>query len=157
MPYSHPCDRDAYFRMRYATDPVFRAKALARSKKRRTNPEQKARFLEYKRKWRQRPENKVKEKEYRDAYRVNNKEYFSSKGSEYRARCRNSKTEPVNYPLVVKRAKGRCGICKKRLTPPIQIDHIVPISKGGTHTYDNLQASHAICNRRKYNNLVSVK
>ena len=29
------------------------------------------------------------------------------------------------------------------------IDHIIPMSKGGGHTWDNVQIAHAICNSRK--------
>ena len=29
------------------------------------------------------------------------------------------------------------------------IDHIVPVSKGGTHTWDNVQLAHMICNSKK--------
>jgi len=31
------------------------------------------------------------------------------------------------------------------------IDHIKPLSKGGTHTWDNIQLAHISCNSRKYN------
>lgn len=40
--------------------------------------------------------------------------------------------------------------CKQKLADPIEVDHIVPISRGGSHTYDNLQAAHANCNRKKW-------
>jgi len=29
------------------------------------------------------------------------------------------------------------------------VDHIIPLSKGGTHTWDNVQIAHIICNSRK--------
>ena len=33
------------------------------------------------------------------------------------------------------------------------IDHIVPISKGGQHTWDNVQLAHMICNSIKNNKI----
>lgn len=33
------------------------------------------------------------------------------------------------------------------------IDHVVPLSKGGTHTYDNIRPAHLSCNSRKGNDL----
>lgn len=31
------------------------------------------------------------------------------------------------------------------------IDHIIPVSKGGTHTWDNVQLAHFYCNSLKQN------
>jgi 5-methylcytosine-specific restriction endonuclease McrA len=31
----------------------------------------------------------------------------------------------------------------------VELDHIIPISKGGAHSRDNCQAAHARCNRMK--------
>lgn len=50
-----------------------------------------------------------------------------------------------------------CGICfnpiDKRLRVPnwkaATIDHIVPLCKGGTHTWDNVMPAHYICNQNK--------
>lgn len=57
---------------------------------------------------------------------------------------------PVDYVAVVRAAKGRCGICGKRIGRALtHIDHIVPLAKGGSHTQDNLQLSHARCNLKK--------
>ena len=46
-----------------------------------------------------------------------------------------------------------CGICGEPLHEgdDIQIDHIKPLSKGGTDAPDNLQPAHALCNIRKAN------
>ena len=33
------------------------------------------------------------------------------------------------------------------------IDHIIPISKGGQHTWDNVQLAHMICNSIKNNKM----
>lgn len=47
-------------------------------------------------------------------------------------------------------AKGTCGICG-RFVPPdsFTVDHIVPISKGGTYDYSNLQCCCRKCNQLK--------
>ena len=51
--------------------------------------------------------------------------------------------------------KGVCGICKKRIEPwePMHLDHIVPLSRGGSNERKNLQAAHAVCNLRKGNRM----
>lgn len=48
------------------------------------------------------------------------------------------------------RDKGTCGICV-RFVPPdsFTVDHIVPISKGGTYDYSNLQCCCRKCNQLK--------
>jgi len=52
------------------------------------------------------------------------------------------------------RDKGRCGICGKFIPlNEFTIDHIVPISKGGTYDYDNLQCCCFKCNQLKSNEM----
>lgn len=44
---------------------------------------------------------------------------------------------------------GMCGICGEDMfgeTDPIHVDHIIPVSKGGTNEYENLQPAHSRCN-----------
>ena len=48
------------------------------------------------------------------------------------------------------RDKGICGICGRFIPPDcFTIDHIIPISKGGTYDYDNLQCCCKKCNQLK--------
>ena len=56
---------------------------------------------------------------------------------------------------------ARCGICsgyereqhyvgRNKLT----MDHIIPLSKGGGHSYKNIQLAHFGCNSRKHNKII---
>ena len=48
--------------------------------------------------------------------------------------------------------KHRCPICGKRLLEELSIDHIVPVSCGGSHEPENIQITHLRCNlsRNRY-------
>jgi 5-methylcytosine-specific restriction endonuclease McrA len=43
-----------------------------------------------------------------------------------------------------------CGICSMQIIGQYHIDHIIPLSKGGAHSVNNLQISHPYCNQSKY-------
>ena len=38
----------------------------------------------------------------------------------------------------------------------LQVDHIIPISKNGPNTLDNVRPSHSLCNIRRHSSLVDV-
>jgi len=43
-----------------------------------------------------------------------------------------------------------CHICKAPVAPwDIHFDHVIPLSKGGSHTEENIRPAHADCNLRK--------
>lgn len=48
-----------------------------------------------------------------------------------------------------------CGICKKPLEDGFELDHTIPLSRGGLHKVTNLQLTHPYCNRVKHNKLPS--
>lgn len=59
--------------------------------------------------------------------------------------------EAVDHRIVFERDKGICGICTERVDPMSkwEVDHIVPILRGGLHCYSNVQLAHRSCNRSK--------
>lgn len=60
-----------------------------------------------------------------------------------------------NRRIVLKRDVGRpCGICGKPIAHgDAEIDHIIPVARGGTHDLSNLQLAHRSCNRSKRANV----
>lgn len=69
--------------------------------------------------------------------------------SAYRARRRGAFVEHVDPITVFERNAGICGICSLPISGPFDVDHIVPLSKGGEHSYANCQAAHPSCNYSK--------
>ena len=61
---------------------------------------------------------------------------------------------PMRVSKLLKKQKGICPICKQHFTPDdlIEVDHIIPKSKGGKDRYDNLQALHRHCHDAKSKN-----
>ena len=100
---------------------------------------------------------------YPDAKYCSNKCRNSGRGNSYRSRCRKYKTyyDPrVKRIDVLKRDKYVCQICGKICNPNDRrwgiigpdfptVDHIIPLAKGGTHTWGNVQCAHAMCNSEK--------
>jgi hypothetical protein len=59
----------------------------------------------------------------------------------------------VRGPLraeVILRCGLVCGICGGPVPETdVQIDHVIPLARGGPHEAANLQVSHSLCNQRK--------
>lgn len=84
------------------------------------------------------------------AYHAAHPEQAREKSAMRRAAKRNLPTEHIAIASLYLRDKGRCGICKKPVgRATASIDHIIPLSRGGSHTYGNVQLAHLICNLRR--------
>jgi 5-methylcytosine-specific restriction endonuclease McrA len=67
-----------------------------------------------------------------------------------RARILGVTAERVDRLAVFERDGWVCRLCQKPvLRCEASLDHIVPISRGGEHSYANVQLAHLECNRRK--------
>lgn len=66
---------------------------------------------------------------------------------------KSTSVEIIKMADVIAKSRGQCGICGKRVAlKDRSLDHIVPLSKGGTHTYANVQLAHFSCNSSKWAN-----
>jgi 5-methylcytosine-specific restriction endonuclease McrA len=67
-----------------------------------------------------------------------------------RAKQAEAFVEHVHPLVVLERDDGMCGICGEDVDPTeFHVDHIWPLSRGGEHSYANVQAAHPLCNIRK--------
>lgn len=73
----------------------------------------------------------------------------------------NGPIEPVSYFQVFQRDRGVCGLCSGDIDKNLKwpdpacgtLDHVIPLSRGGSHTYENVQLAHASCNSSKGNRI----
>ena len=74
-----------------------------------------------------------------------------------KAAKRGAEAENFVYRDIFERDGWACGICAEPVSPDLaypdpmsaSLDHIVPLSKGGTHAAENVQCAHLVCNLRK--------
>jgi 5-methylcytosine-specific restriction endonuclease McrA len=58
--------------------------------------------------------------------------------------------EPVIIEVHFENQKGLCGICYEPMGTDYEMDHKIPVSRGGQHTWENTHAVHTECNRLKH-------
>lgn len=64
--------------------------------------------------------------------------------------------EDVSIDEVRRRDNETCHLCGEWVSVHEQsLDHVIPLSKGGAHTYDNIKLAHGLCNSRKGDRLMS--
>lgn len=70
-----------------------------------------------------------------------------------RARERGVEWEPIDRGVLYEREGGRCHICGRRVAVDVfEVEHLVPLSRGGSHTWSNVGIAHPRCNRVKWAN-----
>ena len=84
--------------------------------------------------------------------RINNKrgDYYCDKEI-WDAICRVERGKVSNKMrfAIYARDGNRCRMCGRYFSSGLEIDHIIPIAKGGKSTYDNLQTLCRSCNKKK--------
>lgn len=95
--------------------------------------------------------NREKRKAYNREYARNHPHGVQEKQA--RRRARKSKVSfdaRVSRKKVIERDNSTCYLCKKILErTEIVFDHVLPIARGGAHSFENLKVSCALCNARK--------
>lgn len=67
-----------------------------------------------------------------------------------RARERGAFLERVDRSVVFERDAGICYLCDEAVDPEDwDMDHVIPLARGGPHCYVNVAVTHPLCNRRK--------
>lgn len=75
-----------------------------------------------------------------------------------RAKSYDVPAEPINPILVMERDGWTCHICGEEAPRALrgtmrwnapELDHIIPLAAGGSHTYDNVACAHRSCNLQK--------
>ncbi len=84
----------------------------------------------------------------------------STRRHRYQKRSRSgSLSERWTKAQVVEKSNGICALCGEPIDMTLKnpdrfsfsIDHIIPLSKGGSNLFDNVQAAHLSCNSSKNN------
>lgn len=133
---------------RYRTRHLERVRATARDwakRKRAVDPEAER---AYQREWA--AANPEKIAAYARKYRLANPEKRNEIEARRRALKRTTQVEKVDRARIIERDGCRCHICGKKVPRHrVELDHLIPLSKGGPHTYENLAVAHPVCNRRR--------
>lgn len=96
--------------------------------------------------------------EVREAAAKRTKEWAAKNPDRAKTNARNGKQKRKNVPgkhtaqdisSIMKLQKGKCAYCKVKLGKKYHIDHILPVSKGGTNDRKNLQITCMPCNLAK--------
>jgi len=129
----------------------YRCKECAREYQKIYHKKNKEKHNEAGKIWRENHREEISE--YGKTYRENNPEKCAEKSNRRRALKMNANIiENIDRLFVYERDGGRCHMCKRKVNRKNwHLDHIVPLSKGGDHSYKNVAVSCLYCNLSKGN------
>lgn len=88
--------------------------------------------------------------EYGSAYRATHLPQLADYAAKRRALILSVFDEDVDRLAVYGMAEGHCKSCKTFvLFAEMHLDHVIPLSRGGRHAYNNVQMLCRLCNQRK--------
>jgi len=80
---------------------------------------------------------------------------YRSYKAKWRALRAQAKIGRVSYVEIWERDKGICYLCGNAIPRDhLHFDHVIPLSKGGAHSMENIRPTHATCNIRKKDRIV---
>ena len=108
----------------------------------------------YGKKWREENRGYVEmyRKCYSDTHRLEENARLRVQAAKRRKILAENFIEEVDYNKILERDNYMCHICNKPVEPQdVHFDHVVPLSKGGAHSMENVKVAHSACNLRKGN------
>lgn len=140
------------YHRRYKTDEEFRQRRLREAAE--SYQRHRTARLVKKQEWRE--NNKDSIAAYMVEWDKNNRDKRQAINAKRRALQSGSKAEQISKSEVWTRDSGICGICREPANPDEwHLDHIIPLSRGGPHVFENVQVSHPRCNLSKSNKILS--
>lgn len=135
---------NAKVRRRLASSEIARDKNKSRSAAwRESNPDAFRKYYQEKREY-----HRARSSEYKKKNPLKSRQWEASR----RARSAGVSVGIVSYESIVERDGLHCYLCGKPTTEnDFEFDHVIPLSKGGPHSVDNVRVTHAFCNRSKKN------
>lgn len=106
------------------------------------------------RRWRLANPEKARQQSKR--YQARHADEIRERDNQKRVRRLSVHSEPIDYRALWAQSKGICYLCGEALdSSNVHFDHVIPLSRGGTHTMDNLKPTHPSCNQRKWSKLLA--
>lgn len=101
--------------------------------------------------------NKDKISEYNRQYKINNREALRANEARRNARKRNAggNHTAADVKQQYDSQQGKCYYCQIDVGNTYEVDHFIPLSRGGSNSTDNIVIACPSCNARKANKLPS--
>ncbi len=132
-----------------------KAKYIKKGRYRVSEEQQRKNATDYARRWREKNREKVRESSRKHYHKHKALHQLHSKIYKSKVRAgRVGEVKAKDLCTLLEEQKSLCAICKKLLSEEKEIDHIIPISKGGKHSIENLQWTCRYCNRSKGNKII---
>ena len=111
----------------------------------------KAAMKERSRELRQDPVRQERQREHGRRWRLKNPEIWAERNLANARRRRKIDGIRVDYAAILAEFGFVCHICSGVIESrdDLHMDHVVPLSKGGPHSAENIRPSHAFCNMSK--------
>jgi len=137
----------AYYKTYYEThkeEKKAKVKVYYEAHKKALNTSRKTYYRTYRERYKERL------KAYQKAYSKAHPEIWRAKEAKRRALKQGNTVSYVNFRAIAQRDGMRCHICKKKIKPgELSFDHIVPLSRGGSDSEQNIRVAHLHCNKKR--------